>query len=130
MPKKFREKRLFTKPSVFQNARGELWTLVKGQRDITLFHPRSVYREGRPTWLRFGVARKPYHLTTNPCAGTARCLVRARFAAEDVDAVPIDQVEAVAGHTVPALMLPAGEFVLEVKDADDKMLKTWRVKFR
>ena len=119
-----------SRPSIFRNEKGGLWTLEKGKRDLTLITPRSVYKNGRPTWLRLGGDRKPYKLPKNICETAARCLVRARVAGESTDAVPIDQVEVVAKRGIPALMLPIGEYVLEVKDAADKMLMTSRIKLR
>jgi hypothetical protein len=124
------EKNLISRPSVLRNDKGEWWTLEKGKRDLTLFTPRSVYKNGRPTWLRLEGDRKPYKLPKNICETAARCLVRARLAGESTDAVPIDQVEIIAGLSIPVLMLPTGEFVLEVKDAADKILKTSRIKLR
>lgn len=121
-------KKLISRPTIYRNARGEWWALIKGKVDATLFHPRSVYRGGRPTWASLGTDRRPYRLPGNICGSAARCLVRARFEAESDDAVAVDQVEAITGQANAVLMLPAGEFVLEVKDAADRMLKTYRIK--
>jgi hypothetical protein len=52
-----------SKPSFFRNDKGEWWTLKPGTWDVTLFHPRSVYEGGRPTWLRLDERRKPYKNT-------------------------------------------------------------------
>jgi hypothetical protein len=119
-----------SRPSVFRKDKGEWWTLEKGKRDVTLFTPRSLYKDGRPTWLRLGGDRQPYKLPKDICETTARCLVRARVAGESADAVPIDQIEVVANRSIPVLMLPKGDFVLEVKDAADKVLTTSRIKLR
>ncbi len=110
--------------------KGELWSLEKTRHDVTLFHPRSEYKDGRPTWLRMGGDRKPYKLPAAICGPAARCLVRARVASESEDAVPVDQIEVISGRSVPVLMLPVGEFALEVKDAADKTVKTSRIKMR
>jgi len=45
------ETKRLSEPTVFQNDKGELLTVQKGNRDVTLFHPRTVYEDGRPTWL-------------------------------------------------------------------------------
>jgi hypothetical protein len=123
-------KKLISNPSVFQNAQSEWWTAQKGKRDLTLFHPRSEYQDGRPTWLRLGGERKPYKLPKDVCQTAPRCLVRARAVTEEADAVPVDQVEVIADNKLLVLMLPPGEFAVEVKDAADKILKTWRIKLR
>jgi hypothetical protein len=124
------ETNLISRPSIFRNDKGEWWTLEKGKRDLTLISPRSSYKDGRPTWLRLGGNRKPYKLPKNICETASPCLVRARLAGESTDAVPVDQVEVAAKRGIPVLMLPAGDFVLEVKDATDKVLKTSRIKIR
>jgi hypothetical protein len=54
------EKKRLSEPTVFQNDKGELLTVQKGNRDVTLFHPRAVYEDGRPTWLHLRGDRMPY----------------------------------------------------------------------
>ena len=119
--------RSLTEPSVLINADGAPWTLQPGVRDVTLFHPRSVYEHGRPTWLQLGGRRRAYALPANICDDAPRCLVRARALKEGEDAVPIDRVEVVAGAPVPALLLPAGEFVLEALTEDNTLLSSERI---
>lgn len=113
--------------SIFRNAAGDPWTLEPGRRDVTLFHPRSTYEHGRPTWLRLGGARKPYALPDGVCGDAPRCLVRARAAGESTDAVPVDQVEVVAGEPPPALLLPPGEYALESRGLADEELWAARI---
>lgn len=124
------DQKLISRPSVFRNAEGQWWTARPGVRDISLFHPRSVYRDGRPTWLRLGGMRTPYTLPEDVCGSAARCLVRARVASETPDAIPVDQVEVVSGRSIPALMLPPGEFVLEARDLTDRVLLSARIEQR
>ena len=57
-----------------------------------------------------------------------RCLARARSAREGADAIPIDQLEVLAEDPAPALMLPAGEFIIEVQDPEGKPLTNFRVR--
>ncbi|HVG28235.1 MAG TPA: hypothetical protein VM864_00805 [Pyrinomonadaceae bacterium] len=123
---------LVPRPVVFRNARGELFAAQKGARDITLFQPRSVYENGRPTWLGLDGARKPHRLPRDVCAQAARCLVSARAAGESADAAPVDRLEvsAAAAAPPPALLLPRGEFVVEAVDAEGKKVKEFRVKKR
>lgn len=115
------------RPTVFQNARREFWTLKDSGKDVTIFSPRSVYSSGRPVWLGLNGERKQYILPTDVCQTEKNCLVRARFVHESADAVPIDQIE-VRGNTKTALMLPDGDFLIEVENASGKKLKAWRVK--
>jgi hypothetical protein len=124
------EKKRVTKPCVLRNIKGEMWALEQGKWDVTLVHPRSIYKAGRPIWLRLSGNRKPYQLPANICDSATRCLVRARVAGESFDAIPIDQVEVVTGRNIPALMLPAGEFTLEIEDATGKRQKTFQIKLK
>jgi hypothetical protein len=114
------------RPTLFQNARQEIWTVKNSGRDITLFQPRSVYTSARPTWLALGGERKQYLLPKDVCGTQKHCLVRAKFANESIDAVPIDQIES-RNTTQSALMLPKGDFIIEVQDSAGKSLKTWQV---
>ncbi len=77
-----------------------------------------------------GGVRKPYDLPANICGPATRCLVRVRIADESDNAIPIDQVEVIVGRDIPVLMLPTGEFILEIKDVTNKMLKTSRIKLQ
>jgi hypothetical protein len=62
------------------------------------------------------------------CDAAQRCLVRARSAREGADAIPIDQLEVLAEHPAPALMLPAGEYIIEVEDPEGKPITSFRVR--
>jgi hypothetical protein len=126
------EKGLAARPVVFQNERGELWTQERGRHDVTLFHPRTRLLSGdaggRPDWLRQGGSRGPYRLPKNVCGAEPRCLVRARAANESEGATPLDQLEVLAKRPAPALMLPAGEFVIEIQDPEGKPVKNFRIR--
>ena len=117
----------FVRPVVFQNPRREFWTRKDSGTDITVFSPRSVYTGGRPNWLRLGGDREQYLLPADVCQTETHCMVRARVAAESADAVPVDQIE-VSGTTKTALMLPKGNFIIEVENAKGTLLKSWQVR--
>ncbi|MGH9848743.1 MAG: hypothetical protein ACREBD_02690 [Blastocatellia bacterium] len=121
--------RLVSQPMVFRNAQGRLWALETGRHDVTLFHPRSRYTDGRPDWLRLGGDRKPYRLPKQVCGAAARCLVRARALGEAADAIPIDQLE-ISANRQASLLLPVGEFNLEVQDPEGKTIRNFRVSRR
>jgi hypothetical protein len=116
----------FSQPMAFRDPQGKFWKPEGSGQDITVFSPRSRYSSGRPTWLQLNGARKHYLLPTDVCGTETACLVRARFATESEDAVPIDQVEVRAG-VATSLLLPKGTFVVDVETASGKRVKTWRV---
>jgi hypothetical protein len=115
------ERGLIKRPVVFRNAAGDFWSRSR-TFDVTLFHPRSEYKHGRPTWLRMGGLRMPLLLKDGICGPAPRCLVQARPAKEGADAIPIDQILVEKGKEAPALMVPAGEIVIRVEDARGKVV--------
>jgi hypothetical protein len=108
-------------PVVLKSATGAFWSPAPGI-DMVVFHPRSRYENGRPTWLRMGGLRSPLPLAAGTCFLAPRCLVQARPVNEGKDAVPIDEILVEAGKPAPALMLPEGEFVVRVEDAQGKLI--------
>jgi len=114
-------------PTVFVDAAGHGWTAQPGTRDLTVFHPRTVVRDGRPDWMRLEGARRPAAIPAGVCGAAPRCLVRARAAAEGEDAVPVDQVEISGTHTPPALLLPPGDYVVRSENANGFVLRSWSI---
>jgi hypothetical protein len=114
-------------PRVFQNRAGGFYVPegAKGNYDVVVFHPRTRYQAGRPTWRCLGGARRPFfvHDVVRPAEGDS-CLVQAFYAAEDPRvAVPLDQTELRASGPPPALMLPRhGRFLIREVDASGKVL--------
>jgi hypothetical protein len=115
-------------PTVYLNRKGEMWSLAKSTWDVTLFHPRSRYHNGRPDWLRLTGSRRPYPLSRTVCGNASQCLVVARLEKEGPDAVPIDQVEVVRGRTLPPLLLPPGKFEIKIESAFGKVINRWKVR--
>ena len=98
--------------------------------DLIVFHPRTLYEFGRPTWLSEDGQRQAYILPGDLGIPTnTPALVQAFYADEDAAvAVPIDQIEVRPGlNPLPALMLPAGRFRLRVVDGTDTVLREWMV---
>lgn len=98
--------------------------------DLVVFHPRTQYEFGRPTWLSENGQRQAYILPGNlGISANTPALVQAFYANEDVKvAVPVDQIEVKPGlNPLPALMLPAGRFHLQVVDGTGKILREWTV---
>ncbi|HEX8670507.1 MAG TPA: hypothetical protein VF710_01390, partial [Longimicrobium sp.] len=56
------------------------------------------------------------------------CLVRARYAAEPLTAVPVDQIVVTPSSPPRALMLPPGDFTVRVEGADGALLREERVR--
>jgi tetratricopeptide (TPR) repeat protein len=118
----------FTEPTVFQAKDGKFWS--ESLYDLTIFHPRTIYKKGRPTWLEMGGARKSlalYGKVENQIAqpflpqtgGTF--LVQAFVADEPNDAIPVDQIIVTDAKKAPVLMLPIkGDFRIRAIDESGK----------
>lgn len=119
---------LISKPAVFVNKQGQIWTFKAGVHDVTVFHPRSLYENGRPNWLRLNGSRKSYLLSKNICGDIDRCFVTARIESEIKEAIPVDQIEVVKGNQQSALMLPKGRFLIIIQTPEGTTIKTFQVK--
>jgi hypothetical protein len=119
------ERHRFAQPTVFRNSEGGYWSSKPGRRDLTVFHPRTQYRNARPDWLSLQGMRSPYALPKDICQSAANCLVRARRIGEAEDAIATDVLEVQAGPAPANLMLPVGEFNVTVEDAVGKQLRNF-----
>ena len=119
----------FTKPTVFECS-GKPWVQAdpQGLYDLTVFSPRSVYVNGRPTWLSLDGERKPYMLPTDVCRKQLPCLVQARHEGELPNAVPVDQLEVKDKTKRAALMLPSGGFEIRVLDVEENLIQVFEIK--
>jgi hypothetical protein len=90
-----------TQPMVFLNAQGKPWSLRPGY-DVSVIFPATRERDGRPTWLALGNLRVPYAVDGNLCQDRYPCLVEARYADEDDDAIPADRLVL---DTIPLMMV-------------------------
>lgn len=124
----------FTEPTVFQIEKGKYWS--SSSYDLTVFHPRAIYKNGRPKWLEMGGERKSLTLfgkTENrivmsllPQPG-GTFLVQAFVAGESDDAIPIDQIIITDAKNAPVLMLPKGNFRIKATDGTGKILADLKV---
>jgi hypothetical protein len=78
-------------PIVFINRNGKPWSLRPGY-DVSVIFPKEHFAHGRPTWAGLWGARVPYVVSGNICADHYPCMVAARYADEDGDAIPADRM--------------------------------------
>jgi len=82
-----------TQPIVFEDSKGEPWTLKPKAYDVSVFFPPDVIQSDRPTWLDLGGLRKPYSVIgSRDCQDQYPCLIEARYANEGDDAIPADRL--------------------------------------
>lgn len=114
--------------SVFVNAQGQPFNHASPEQavDVNVYHPRTVYRSGRPTWV-FEQGRKPVPVARQ-IAIAFPCLVMAYNRPEDVaHAVPVDVVELHSNHDPKALALARGQYTVIARNRRGQS-QTWRMK--
>ena len=107
---------------------GQMDTLpLKKYYDISLFHPKTIYENNRPTWAKLGNYRK----TNFPVFENLEfpCLLLAYFTDQDISTdVPIDVVEWESDKGQP-LLLPRGSFkIIAISNNENKILNNIEIK--
>lgn len=122
----------YSEPTVFQSEKEKYWS--ESGYDLTVFHPRSVYKTIRPTWLQVKGTRKTSKIDfkklnlrvgNKQFGGTEPILVQAFYANESADAVPFDQIILYPNQEVPVLMLPNGNFRIKAVNKIGKILSQY-----
>ncbi|HTE20291.1 MAG TPA: hypothetical protein VK689_18145 [Armatimonadota bacterium] len=121
---------LCERPQLFRNRRGEFYIPMgaEGIYDLMVFHPRSRYVQGRPSWRRLNGNRTPHRLPKDvrPPDGSSY-LAQAFDAGENpAVAIPLDQIELRQAERTPPLLLPRhGEFRVRVVDAGGRVVREY-----
>jgi hypothetical protein len=120
------KKKTTTRPWVLYDARKAAYYVPPrdhGGFDLTVFHPRDEYEQGRPTWARMGGYRKPAKPAGLPDVPEGGSLLLQAFRkGEDAKvAVPVDQIEYTRDDPAPVVLLPVGEYAVRVVDAVGKV---------
>ncbi|MEO0778786.1 MAG: OmpA family protein [Bacteroidota bacterium] len=96
--------------------------------DVQIFHPKTVYQNNRPDWLRMNGLRRTYPFNPDKHQMNYPCLVRAYREGEDTAfAIPVDVIEVVEPSTPVALVLPTGTYQLLLKDRQQNKQLTIQV---
>jgi hypothetical protein len=109
----------FPQPAVLINMDGLVYNGYKKDSayDIRLYHPRTQYLYGRPSWLSLNGTRKPYIIDASKIKLHYPVLVLAYVADEDsTKTVPYDVMEISNAGDKKALFLQKGVYKLVLKD--------------
>jgi hypothetical protein len=124
------------KPSVYRSPEGNFYAESKGY-DVSIFHPRMRYENGRATFLRMNGMRKATEIDLKELklksankmfAETEPILIQAFYAQESEDAVPVDQIILYPNQKISPLMLPKGKFRIRAMDKAGKILSQYEKK--
>lgn len=122
----------FKEPTVFAGKAGNYFE-THGY-NLAIFHPRSIFENGRPTWLKISGARKAEIINLKKLklksgkklfTGSEPVLIQAFYDGESADAIPADQIIIYPEKEIPALMLPKGKFQIRAMDQTGKVLSRY-----
>lgn len=125
-------------PTVFQSVAGKFFTDSEGY-DVRIFTPRAEYVNNRPTWLAMNGLRKSVSIDFKKLkiktagkifGGREPILVQAFFAAEGMNAIPVDQIVIYPGKDISDLMLPKGTFLLRAIDKTGLSIGSYSAKVK
>lgn len=102
--------------SVFVKKDGSLFNGPEGsvQYDVRLFHPRTSYINGRPHWMLMNEERSVYMIDKEKIDIEYPVIVKAYLSEEVDNAVPVDVIEIEEFSDQKALILPKGNYRLQV----------------
>jgi hypothetical protein len=109
----------FITPVVFLDNKSKAFVepLNSGGIDVQVFHPKTTFEFGRPSWL-FGGGYKGYELTSELLKFKGH-LIQAVIEQDDLETVPVDQF--VIDET-RALVLRPGEYLLRIIDINGSLV--------
>ena len=88
--------------------------------DIQVFHPKSVYLNGRPDWLMMNGYRKPYIIDTKMISIELPCLIFAYKNGEKEEiAIPMDVIQLDSKSDICSLLLPIGQYSLFLRNKNN-----------
>jgi hypothetical protein len=101
-----------TEPTFFVRNDGKLW--ANDFFDACLFLPRSIYKNGRPTWLNWSGKKEEYLFDISKINLQTSFLIQAFLEEELPNGVPIDQIEIKSKTENKALLLYSGKYIIRI----------------
>lgn len=114
-------------PAVFVSSMNGAFHGGKGDNrfDVRVFHPRTTYTNGRPDWLLMNGQRNLYTISDSSITIDYPIIVKAYAENENNEAVPIDVIELEGFHDQKSLVLPRGNFRLQMINSEGDSLTTY-----
>jgi len=107
--------------------RSAAWSLEPGYYDISVLLPSTHVIAGRPDWLSLGGERSPVAIAIDLQAMSLPCVIEARYANENDDAVPADRLLIERGDKTAVLFLRTGDYRVDAVAATGRVITTQRL---
>lgn len=124
------EKYLHTESPIYNQLNGEMGIVVRNENgsplqlvdhfDLLVFHPRTSFRYGRPSYLLNNSGWKAVELSLDEYELAYPVSIEATLDTEEIDATPIDRMEHLSPYQNLRLVLPPGSFHILITDVKGK----------
>ncbi len=110
------------------NEEGALWSPFGPEKfyDLIVFHPRTVYKNNRPTWLFHIEGRIPLVIPSKICKNTFPCVIEAFNQNETVESVPIDRFLITKKQSITLALMP-GIYMIRTKNVEGEVLSAKQI---
>jgi len=107
------------KPSVFIDENNQVYR-CSDHVDMEIIHPKTTYRNGRPSWLYRNDAYKPVKIKIRDFNVDLPAIIAA-YPLNEENSVPIDRIELKHKFNLKVLVLPLGEYRIEIFDGENRI---------
>ena len=125
------EKYLYTESPIYNKLNGDMGVVCAEDRnpikliehfDIQVYHPRTTFQYGRPSYLLSNPGWKEVELSLSEYELTFPISIEATLQSEENEATPLDRVEQLSRFQNLRLVLPMGEYDIHITDVLGKVV--------
>lgn len=111
-------------PVVYIDTIGRIFngSQTSGNYDVSVFHPRTNFIQGRPDWL-LSEGKKFYSIPSNKIKIDCPCLVSAYEEYENENPIPVDLIELSDKNEQKALVLSPGTFQIIITNKQGEKIR-------
>ena len=125
------EKYLYSESPIYERLDGEMGVVLDiddqplklvDHFDLLIFHPRTTFQYGRPSYLRNNVGWKLVSIPLGKYELTYPINIEATLSSEEKDATPLDRIEQLSPYQNLKLVLQKGEYEIQIIDTKGKVV--------
>ena len=126
------EKYLYKESPIYDKLSGEMGIVVNEEDgtplklidhfDLLVFHPRTTFQYGRPSFLLSNPGWKSVELSLGEYDFTYPVRIEATLDSEVIEATPLDRMEQLSRYQNMRLVLPQGDYNIQIIDIAGKLI--------
>ena len=125
----FHKYNTITEPTLFINSNKKLWKNNFTDGDGAIFTPKTILKNGRPTWLLFD-NKKYYFPKYNSNNTSYPFLIQAFVEKEGEKSIPLDQIEIKNEIDNKALILYSGKYIIVALNKNGDEIFRYNIKIK